>query len=106
MKSWPFVLATIMLLSAWGVIQSFSQGELEMAKKSFGDFPLTLDGQWEGKELGLEEKILKVLNLTDYMMRVYVPVHSDQGLETAEFGNKSKTSKLTTSQSASAPVWL
>ena len=35
MKSWPFVLAMLMLLSAWGVIQSFSRGEPEMAKEVF-----------------------------------------------------------------------
>ena len=35
MKSWPFLLATLMLLSTWGVIQSFSRVEPDMAKKSF-----------------------------------------------------------------------
>ena len=106
MKSWPFVLATLMLLSAWGVIQSFSSGEREMAKKSFVEFPLILDGQWEGEELGLEEDVLKVLKLTDYMMRVYNPVNTGKGLEAIELDDETTPPGLTTPHSVLAPVWL
>ena len=98
MKSWPFLLATLMLLSAWGVLQSFSSGEPEMAKKSFVEFPLILDGQWEGKELGLEENILKVLKLSDYMMRVYNPVNTVKSPEAVELVDETKTPELTTPQ--------
>ena len=106
MKSWPLVLATLMLLSAWGVIQSFSRGEAEMAKKAFVEFPLVLDGQWEGKELGMEDNILKVLKLTDYMMRVYSPVNTVKSLEAAKLAGETTTPDPATPQSGEAPVWL
>ena len=73
MKRWPVVVAVMMLVGAWGSLQAFSHGEPVLAKKPFAEFPLTLGEQWQGKELGLEQNILDVLKLSDYMMRVYVP---------------------------------
>ena len=74
MKRWPLIVAVTMLLGTWGLLQSMSHGEPIPNKKPFADFPLLLAGHWEGKELGIEEKILKVLRVSDYMMRKYQPL--------------------------------
>ena len=74
MKSWPLMIATIMLASTWLLIESLSYGESVQGKKAFHEFPLTVADRWKGKELGLEDKVLEVLKLTDYMMRVYWPL--------------------------------
>ena len=66
-----------------------------------------MDGQWEGKELGLEDKILKVLKLTDYMMRVYNPVNTDMnGPATDESIPEMETTGLPAPENFSTPIWL
>ncbi len=72
-KHWALVMAVAMLLSTWGSLQMLSRGESPVFKKPFAEFPLTLADRWSGKELGMDKSVLEVLNLTDYMMRVYVP---------------------------------
>jgi len=47
-------------------------------KKDFVDFPLDIAG-WKGKSDVLDEKVLDVLGLTDYMMRNYAPVNGERG---------------------------
>jgi len=74
MKHWAFVVAVVMLLSTWGSLQMLSQAEPALPKKPFAEFPLTISTRWQGKELGLQQDVLDVLKLTDYMMRIYVPV--------------------------------
>src|SRR5712691_6051035 len=74
MKKWPIIVAVVMLMSAWGSLQVLSHGEPVLAKKPFAEFPLTIAERWQGKEFGLEQNILDILKLSDYMMRVYVPV--------------------------------
>lgn len=39
-------------------------------RRTFVEFPLTIGG-WEGRELGLDEGVLEVLRVDDYMMRLY-----------------------------------
>ena len=78
MKHWAFVVALAMLLSTWGSLQVISHGEPVLSKKPFAEFPLTISHRWEGKELGLEKDVLDVLKLSDYMMRMYVPVRKEQ----------------------------
>ena len=73
MKKWPFLIAFLLLIMAIGLIQSFSKNERYVSNKPFAQFPLDLAAQWNGRELGLDEKVLNVLRLSDYMMRVYVP---------------------------------
>ena len=99
------MLATFMLACTWVMLQSFSHGEPVVAKKPFVEFPLVLEGRWEGKELGLEKNVLDVLKLTDYMMRVYVPVNS-KNTEEIESPHGKGLSKNTTQQSIKGPVWL
>ena len=90
MKRWPIIVAVVMLLSTWGSLQMLSHGEPVLTKKPFLEFPLTIGGRWQGKELGLQQDVLDVLKLSDYMMRVYVP-QSPKDSARAEH---------------SAPVWL
>lgn len=73
MKRWPLIVAIVMLLSTWGSLQLLSHGEPILTKKPFAEFPLTITDRWQGKELGMEQSVLDILKLTDYMMRVYVP---------------------------------
>src|SRR2546426_4034673 len=90
MKRWPIIVAVVMLMSAWGSLQVRSHGEPILTKKPFAEFPLTIGERWKGKELGLDQTILDVLKLSDYMMRGYVlqPGRTDQR------------------EGKSAPVWL
>ena len=90
MKRWPTLVAVTMLLVTWGSLQVLSHGEPVLHRKSFSEFPLDLADRWNGKELGLEQSVLDILKLTDYMMRVYVP--------TAKTGGEPRTEVL--------PVWL
>jgi EpsI family protein len=89
MKRWPIILAVLMLGATWGLLESLSHGEPILAKKPFNEFPTEINDRWEGRELGMEQKILDVLKLSDYMMRVYVP-KPDPSLDSA----------------ALSPVWL
>jgi EpsI family protein len=79
MKRWPVVVAVTMLLMTWGSIQMLSHGEPTLSKKPFSEFPLAIADNWQGKELGMEQSVLDILRLSDYMMRVYVPSQAGQG---------------------------
>ena len=78
MKHWAFMVALAMLLSTWGSLQVLPHGETVLSKKPFAEFPFTIGNRWEGKELGLQQDVLEILKLTDYMMRMYVPVQKEQ----------------------------
>jgi len=79
MKPWPFVFASLILVGTLGLMQSLSHGELIPAKKPFSEFPMTLADRWEGKDLPLEEKVLDILKVSDYLMRVYTPTATSPG---------------------------
>ena len=72
-RRWPAIVALVMLAGTWGLLLSLSQAEPLVPRKSFAEFPLTIGDRWQGKELGIEQAILDVLKLNDYMMRVYIP---------------------------------
>ena len=97
MKRWPIIVAVVMLMSAWGSLQVLSHGEPILAKKPFAQFPLSIAERWQGKEFGLEQNILDVLKLSDYMMRVYVPVPRAQTMGDGREGEKG---------GRGGPVWL
>jgi len=78
MKRWPVVVAVTMLLMTWGSIQLLSHGEPTLSKKPFSQFPLAINDKWRGKELGMEQSVLDILKLSDYMMRVYLPPEGGQ----------------------------
>lgn len=82
MKRWPIVVAVTMLLMTWGSIQLLSHGEPILSKRPFLEFPLTIADKWQGKELGMEQSILDILRLSDYMMRVYVPSQQEPTRQT------------------------
>jgi EpsI family protein len=90
MKRWPTVVAVTMLLITWGSLQVLSYSEPVLSRKPFVEFPLHLADRWSGRELGLDQTVLDVLKLSDYMMRAYVP--------TAEADNDSRTENT--------PLWL
>ena len=104
MKVWPHVVAVLMLSSAWVSIESLSHGdEIRVVKKPFAEFPLNVAGRWQGKELTLDEKVLKVLRLSDYLMRVYVPVDEEKGLADAE---QDSAHRSMAHQPGHEPLWL
>ena len=102
-ERWPYGLAILMMVMAIFVIQSRSHGEQLVSNKPFSDFPLVLANQWEGRELGLDEDVLKVLKLSDYMMRVYVPVGGD-GIN--EDGPDDRPLTQKSDLGLKIPVWL
>lgn len=67
------MVASLILVGTIGLLQSLSHGELIPEKKPFSSFPMTLADRWEGKELSLEQKVLDVLKVSDYLMRIYTP---------------------------------
>jgi EpsI family protein len=69
----PVVVAMFLLGGVLALDRSYSHGEFIPLKQTFSGFPLQIADRWSGKELGLDEDVLKVLRLSDYMMRVYVP---------------------------------
>jgi EpsI family protein len=87
---WPFFVAIVLLIGAWGVEQRRPSGEVVLAKKPFAAFPLRLADRWEGRELGLDQAVLDVLKPSDYMMRVYMPLNATMGeVQEQETGEES-----------------
>lgn len=105
MKKWPFVIAICFLVGTFGFIQSFSQNEELISNKAFEQFPLNLATKWEGRELGMDQEVLDILKLTDFMMRVYVPVVA-QGGEEAELAEPVVNQAQMTNAGPQLPVWL
>jgi len=105
MKKWPFLVAILLLIGTFGLIHSFSENELLVSNKAFAQFPLDLAEAWKGRELGLDEKVLDVLKLSDYMMRVYVPVVA-QGAEEPGLSEGEEQENQVMSMRSHLPVWL
>ncbi len=74
MKSWPYLVALVILIGTIGFIESMSHGDIILQKESFSGFPLTLANRWQGKELGMDQDVLDILKVSDYMMRYYQPI--------------------------------
>jgi EpsI family protein len=74
MKPWPFLLASLILVGTIGLMETLSHGERIPSKKSFSNFPTLLAGRWESQEIPIEDKILKKLQVSDYLMRAYGPI--------------------------------
>jgi EpsI family protein len=81
MRKWPFIIAVAMLAGTWGLLASLSHGEVVVARKPLAQFPLVIGDQWKGTESSMDEKILDVLKLNDYILRYYVPKREISGSE-------------------------
>jgi len=81
MKPWPFFVAFAILIGTIGFMESLSQGDLILRKEAFSSFPLTLANRWQGKELEMDQDVLDVLKVSDYMMRYYQPISMDDGTD-------------------------
>lgn len=95
MKRWPFVLALVMMGFTWALVASRSQAEVPLPRKTFSEFPLQL-GPFVGRDFELDKDVLKLLRLTDYTMRAYVP--STSGRAASAFEGQARQE--------AAPVWL
>ena len=103
MQKWPYLLAVAILVAATVFIETVSHGEATVTNRPFSTFPLLLADRWEGRELGLEDKVLNILQLSDYMMRVYVPAAGQVGEETE---GKVSTENQSLRETRALPVWL
>lgn len=88
MKRWPIIVAVLMLAGTWALLESRAQGEPILSRKPFAEFPLTIADRWRGVEHGIDEKTLKVLKVTDYMMRTYVPKPAAGGPSESDRGTR------------------
>jgi EpsI family protein len=95
-KPWPFVLALVMMVGTWAFLASRSRAETELPRKAFSELPLRL-GNFEGRDREMDERVLDLLKLTDYVMRVYVPTSPERS-EAGAFEGRTRQ--------AAAPVWL
>jgi EpsI family protein len=102
-QKWPFLLAVGILVATTFFIETFSHGEELVTNKPFSQFPLRVADQWAGRELGLDEKVQKKLNMRDFMMRVYVPASGQVGEVT---GFKASEDNLSMREKSPLPVWL
>lgn len=68
--SWSFLTAAGLLVGTAILLQSVSHGEVIPVKKSLAELPLSI-ASWEGRELGMDQEILDVLKLDDFIMRSY-----------------------------------
>lgn len=102
-KKWPYLLAIAIMVASTFFIETFSHGEELTANKPFSQFPLLLADRWAGRELGLDEKVLNILKLSDYMMRVYVSVSGQDGEETE---SKESNGDQDVREKRALPVWL
>lgn len=74
----PFLISAALILMVILANQAMSHGEPVMLRNEFSSFPLKL-GEWQGKEEHYEDKIVKVLGVTDYMTRPYTKVSETTG---------------------------
>jgi EpsI family protein len=94
-KRWPFVLALVMMGGTWALLASRSRAEPQLPRKPFSEYPRALGG-YAGRDLEMNAQVLDLLNLTDYVMRAYVPV--SRGVPASAFDGQTRQS--------AAPVWL
>ncbi len=97
-----FILAVVVLVGGLGMKYILHQAERLVSNKAFSEFPLVLADRWKGRELGLEDRVLDKLKLSDYMMRVYVP-HIPQGGEESELTD---SQTLSVKNTPKLPVYL
>jgi EpsI family protein len=65
-----FIVAVLLLAATLGAAQSIEFREMIPPAKSFAEFP-TLVGEWTGKRDVMEEKFVKELDLSDYVIVDY-----------------------------------
>jgi len=105
MTKWSFLIAVLLLIMTLGLIHSTSENEQLVSNKAFAQFPLHLGEEWNGRDLGLDEKVLNKLKLSDYMMRVYIPVVAQGGEEPELFEAEDQESQMPHVR-PHLPVWL
>jgi EpsI family protein len=74
MKPWPLAAAILLLGAANVALARMARPEPPRVRAPLGDLPLHLAGAWEGSEIGIDARTLDVLQLSDHVMRVYLPV--------------------------------
>ena len=96
MKRWPFLVALALMGGTWLFLASRSRAETTPVRKSFSEFPLSLDG-WSGRDLKMDAHVLDLLKLTDYVMRAYAPPEHARSSDNPFEGQV---------RQSAAPVWL
>jgi len=71
MRAWMRVtVAALVLVAGSAALQFVSRGEAVPLRRGFDEFPRQL-GAYRGVDEGLEPEVLKVLGVTDFVMRQY-----------------------------------
>lgn len=97
MKTWPFAVAIALLGGTWLLLASMSSAEPTVIRRPFSEFPLSLEGGWTGRDSTMDDRVLELLNLSDYVMRAYSPSGPQRPASRAFEGQH---------QQAAAPVWF
>jgi len=74
MKAWPLATAILLLGAANVALARMARPEPLKVRPSLGDLPRNVAGAWEGREIGIDPRALELLQLSDHVMRVYLPV--------------------------------
>jgi EpsI family protein len=85
MKAWPLAAAILLLGAANVALARMARPEPPLVRAPLGDLPLHLAGAWEGSEIRIDARTLELLQLTDHVMRVYLPAaggRTDSGGQT------------------------
>ena len=73
MKAWSWGAAVFLLATANFALAWVSRPEPAKVRPPLRDLPLRVGERWEGREVDLDARTLEVLQLTDHVMRAYVP---------------------------------
>jgi EpsI family protein len=95
-KRWPFVVAVVLMAGTWALLATQSRAEPALDRRPFAELPLHLGG-WTGEDVDMDERVLSVLNLSDYLLRVYDPPAS------VSPGAADLAGRL---RQSAAPVWV
>jgi EpsI family protein len=69
------LLTAVALLAAGNLAVAWaSRPEAARSRQPLADLPLRIADRWGGRDLGLDERSLEILKLSDYAMRVYRPL--------------------------------
>jgi len=72
-----FIITAIILCCSIGIVFFLNQAAVvPNSSEGFSDFPLEI-GQWQGRDLPVEEEVLQVLQTRDVMVREYKNGQSD-----------------------------
>jgi EpsI family protein len=107
-----YVSAVLLLIGMTLLLQHSSRAEDVPPRQPFTGFPLELGGhvasemRWHGRGLDLEQDVLGVLRVDDYMMRIYVPAGDERENKKAKGTSEDGVAPYPSRLTPHVPVWL